>query len=178
MEITEKFEIKVFILFLLKNIKEPMDYNTVSDIVVQDGFVNFFDFAECFGELVEAGQIEEHQGGDCTYTISPSGEEAVSNVELRLFNSVREQALRSALRLLAFRKSGNRIQSSLEPKSGGYSLLCSITDNEKTIMSVELYLTEERYAEKLRANFDENAENMYKGVLAMFSGDVNYIFDE
>ena len=43
---------------------------------------------------------------------------------------------------------------------------------------MELYLTEERYAEKLRANFDENAENMYKGVLAMFSGDVNYIFDE
>ena len=51
-ELTDKFEIKIFILYLLKNIKEPLEFSTINDIVVQDGFVNYFDFAICFAELL------------------------------------------------------------------------------------------------------------------------------
>ena len=105
--LTEKFEIKVFILYLLKNLDEPLDYDTISEIVVQDGFVNFFDFADCFADLVDAGQIDAFFEGELpTYLISSTGREAVSNVETRLYNTVRDQALRSAQRLLALRKDG------------------------------------------------------------------------
>ena len=45
MELTDKFEIKIFILFLLKNIKEPLEFSMINDIVIQDGYVNYFDFA-------------------------------------------------------------------------------------------------------------------------------------
>ena len=48
MELTDKFEIKIFILFLLKNIKEPLEFSMINDIVIQDGYVNYFDFAICF----------------------------------------------------------------------------------------------------------------------------------
>ena len=58
-ELTDKFEIKIFILYLLKNIKEPLEFSTINDIVVQDGFVNYFDFAICFAELLESNQITE-----------------------------------------------------------------------------------------------------------------------
>ena len=39
----EKNDIKIFILYLLKNLNYPLDFNTISDIVVQDEFVNYFD---------------------------------------------------------------------------------------------------------------------------------------
>lgn len=179
MQLTEKLDIKVFILFLLKNIKEPLEYSIINDIVIQDGFVNYFDFSICFGELVECGQIEEIDGGKTNYyRISRLGEEAVENVEMRLFTTVREKALRSALRLLAFYKSGNRISSSVNETEGGYILNCVIEDNNKKLLDLNVFLTEKFYADTLKGNFDDRAENIYKGVLALISGDVNYIFDD
>ena len=178
-QLTEKYDIKVFILFLLKNIKEPLEFSTINDIVIQDGFVNYFDFSICFGELVESGQIEEIDGEKGSlYKISRLGEEAVGNVEMRLFTTVREKALRSALRLLAFYKSSSRIRSSVTETEGGFILNCVIEDSKRRLLDLNVFLTEKYYAETLRNNYEERAENIYKGVLALLSGDVNYIFDE
>ena len=181
MELTDKFEIKIFILFLLKNIKEPLEFSMINDIVIQDGYVNYFDFAICFAELLENGQILEQKRKEDShpvYVIPPAGEEAVSNVQMKLFTTVREKALRSALRLLAFYKTGNRISSDLEELPNGYMLSCKIEDKDKVLMNLQVFLTEKYYADKLRKNFDDRAENVYKGVLSLLSGDVNYIFDE
>lgn len=181
MELTDKFEIKIFILFLLKNIKEPLEFSMINDIVIQDGYVNYFDFAICFAELLENGQILEQKRKEDShpvYVITPAGEEAVSNVQMKLFTTVREKALRSALRLLAFYKTGSRISSDLEELPNGYMLSCKIEDKDKVLMNLQVFLTEKYYADKLRKNFDDRAENVYKGVLSLLSGDVNYIFDE
>ena len=178
-QLTEKYDIKVFILFLLKNIKEPLEFSTINDIVIQDGFVNYFDFSICFGELVESGQIEEIDGEKGSlYKISRLGEEAVGNVEMRLFTTVREKALRSALRLLAFYKSSSRIRSSVTETEGGFILNCVIEDSKRRLLDLNVFLTEKYYAETLRNNYEERADNIYKGVLALLSGDVKYIFDE
>ncbi len=179
MQLTEKLDIKVFILFLLKNIKEPLEFTLINDIVVQDEFVNCFDFSICFGELVESGQIDEIPDDKSNkYVISKLGEEAVENVEMRLFTTVREKALRSALRLLAFYKTGSKISSSITETDGGYMLNCKIKDSKRDLLDLHVFLTEKYYAETLRGNYDEHAEYIYKGVLALLSGDVNYIFDE
>ena len=178
-EMTDKFQIKVFILYLLKNIHEPLEYKIINDMVVQDGFVSHYDFPICFGELLDAGQIiEERAGVTHHYRISDSGKEAVTSVEFNLYDSVKEKALRSAHRLLAFYKNGNRIGGEVFPQGDGYAVKCSIQDSEKTIFDIQVYLTDKDYAEKIKANFDEKAEIIYKGALALLSGDVNYIFDE
>ncbi len=179
MQLTEKLDIKVFILFLLKNIKEPLEYTYINDIVVQDDFVNGFDFSICFGELVESGQIEEIPDDKSNkYVISKLGEEAVGNVEMRLFTTVREKALRSALRLLALYKNGTSVSSSITETDGGYTLNCTIQDTNRKLLDLNVFLTEKYYADTLKGNYDEHAEYIYKGVLALLSGDVNYIFDE
>ena len=52
-------EIKIFILYLLDKIGYPLDYPSIGSIMMQDGIVNFFDFAQCFFALVDAGHIRE-----------------------------------------------------------------------------------------------------------------------
>lgn len=178
MELRDKFEIKVFILFLLSNLDEPLEFSTVNDIVIQDGFVNYFDFAICFAELLEAGQITETPDQKPLYEISEAGRTAIESYESTLYNSVREKALRSALRLLAFNKSGSKISSSITECKGGYILDCKISDNQRILFHNQVFLTEKHYADKLKANFDEKAEIIYKGSLALLSGDVNFIFEE
>ena len=165
-------------MYLLKNIKEPLEFSTINDIVVQDGFVNYFDFAICFAELLESNQITELKGDKTLYVISPEGTEAVESVEDKIFVSVKEKARRSALRLLAFNRSGSRTRSRVEKAEKGYKLICSIEDSEKTLLHIEVFLTDAHYAEKLRVNYDERAEIIYKGVLSLLSGEVNFLFDE
>jgi len=180
MFLTEKLDIKVFILYLLKNIKEPLEYRIINDLVVQDDFVNYFDFTICFGELVECKQVEEIKDENTSYyTISELGEKAVENVEMRLFTSVREKAIRSALRLLAYYRTGKKISSEIEEADNGYYFVnCNIVNNSGLLMDVKVKVTEKYYAECMKNNFDERAEVIYKGVLALLAGDVNYFFDE
>ncbi|MBR6918550.1 MAG: DUF4364 family protein [Clostridia bacterium] len=56
--LTDPGEIKIFILYLLDKIGYPLDYPSIGAIMMQDNVVNFFDFAECFFALVEAGHIK------------------------------------------------------------------------------------------------------------------------
>ncbi len=178
MEFREKFEIKVFILFLLNNLSEPLEFPIINDIVIQDGFVNYFDFSICFAELLEAGQITETSDDKPLYAISESGKTAIESYEGSIYNMVREKALRSTLRLLAFNRSGNKITSNISESNGGYIFSYKIQDNQRILFAGEVFVTELYFAEKLKANFDERAEIIYKGTLALLSGDVNFIFDE
>ncbi len=180
MKLENKVDIKVFILYLLKNVDVPLEFTTINDMVLQDEFVGYFDFAFCFSELLDAGQIEEvSEDTETLYTISESGKETLESYESSLLGIIKERALKSALRLLAFNKNGRRILSSItEEPTGGYNLCCEVVDKEKKLFSIEVHLSERSYAEKLRANFEERAEIIFRGGLALLSGDMNFIFDE
>lgn len=179
MKLERKIDIKVFILYLLNNVGEPLEFTTVNDIVVQDEFVNYFDFALCFSELLDKGHIAEHGEGETKlYSVSDSGRVVLESYEGELLSVIKERALRSALRLIAFNRSGNRIKSTITENNGGYTLNCNITDKTKTLFAVEVFLQERAYAEKLKENFEDRAEIILRGVFSLLSGDVNFIFDD
>lgn len=60
-------------------------------------------------------------------------------MEDKIFVSVKEKALRSALRLLAFNRSGSRTRSRVEKAEKGYKLICSIEDSEKTFCCISRF---------------------------------------
>lgn len=179
MKLQNHIDVKVFILYLLNNVGQPLEFTTVNDIVLQDEFVGYFDFALCFSELLEKGQIlEMGEENNRLYSISDSGRETLESYEGSLLPIIKERALRSALRLIAFNRSGNRIVSSITEVNNGYNLHCGIVDKEKTLFSVDVFLSEKSYAEKLKANYDDRAEIIFRGALSLLSGDVNFIFDD
>ncbi|OGO91797.1 MAG: hypothetical protein A2Y17_13650 [Clostridiales bacterium GWF2_38_85] len=178
MVLSDKTEIKTFILFLMSNIKEALDFNTLHDIVVQDGFVKYIDFLDCFAELLEAGQVDEINNDIPLYTISDNGKIAVAELTPKLFGTIKEKALRSAMRLLAFYREGSRIFSSVNSDGEGWQFHCEMTDGKRKLLEINTYYTDYDYAQRVKSNFDENAEKIYKGTMAILSGDVNYIFDK
>ncbi len=179
MKLENHIDVKIFILYLLNNIGEPLEFTTINDIVLQDEFVGYFDFALCFSELLDKGQIGEFgEPQNRLYAISESGKETLESYESSLLPIIKERALRSALRLIAYNRNGNRITSTITDMPNGYTLNCKIVDKEKTLFSVELFLSDRAYAEKLKANFEERAEIIFRGSLSLLSGDVNFIFDD
>lgn len=173
----DKNDIKIFILYLLRHIGYPLDFVTINDIVVQDGVVNYFDFAECFAELLETGNVEELKtDGDDLYAITEQGKHVADTLQSRLLNLLRDKSLKSALRLLSFRKRGADVRCEVAPLSGGrYEMHCIVIDHHEEILHLTVVLDNETQVEKMRYNFMNKPEVVYRGMMALLSGEVNYL---
>ncbi len=173
----DKTEIKIFILYLLMNAEDPVDFVTLHDMVVQDAVVGQFDFMDSFFELAETAAVEktEHDGKEY-FSITASGREAAKMLENDISRSVRERALRSAKRYLQYRVRGTTAKSRVVPLADGrFRLECECRDCDGVFMSTSVVLESKRQAELMKYNFDDRTELVYKGLLSLLSGDVNYL---
>lgn len=173
----EKTDIKIFILYLLMNMERPVDFVTLNDIVVQDDFVGQFDFMDCFYELCETDAvIKTTVDGKEYFAISDAGRAATEALQSDLLKVIREKGLRSAKRMLSFRADGNRNESRItETEDGRFRLECILEDREGVYMQTAVVLPTKREAELMKYNFDDRAEFVYKGIMSLLSGDMNYL---
>lgn len=175
MKLSDKFEIKIYILALLEIINEPVGFVKINDITVHDGVVTGFEFADAFAELKNDGLIEEHENE--TFAISPSGTMALKKSET-VYGGIMRKAARSANKLYYLYRDDIKASADIEYNADkSVVLCCNVKKEDELIFELKLKLTDYSYAEKLKSNFKENHENISKGVLALLSGDVNYIFE-
>lgn len=178
-QLSEKPDIKIFILFLMKQIERPIDFVTLNDIVVQDEFVNQFDFMDCFYELCQSGAIEKNTvDGEELYSITQRGALVAETLESNIIPIIRERSMRSALRLLSFNRRGAKTGCAISDlPDGRFSLNCSAKDEKGEFLKLSLSLDTRRQAELMKKNFDENPELVYRTILGVLSGDINYLAD-
>lgn len=192
----DKNDIKIFILYLLKNLKYPLDFNTISDIVVQDEFVNYFDFAECFAELLDSGTIEQIRVGDVVeteaaigsngrpekkselYRITENGIDVVEQLHSNLLNMIKDKSLKSAMRLLSFKSRGSEVKCGGTPREDGrWDLSCEVIENRSTLMEIRMVVDSKQQLDRMMANFGERPEVIYRGMVSLLTGDINYLID-
>lgn len=214
----EENEIKIFILYLLDKIGYPLDYPSIGSIMMQDGIVNFFDFAQCFFSLVDAGHIREivrdssneeknvedqkregdkdeaspaaigaelddfaeEYDSDATvlYEVTDTGRQVAEALSGNLMVTVREKSYRSALRHLSFAKKGAYVDHSYRPDGDGYLVNCSIKDKNGVIMDLTVRADSDYQLQRMLSNYAERPEVVFRGVIALLSGDVNYLFED
>lgn len=205
-QLKEENEIKIFILYLLDRLDYPLDYPSIGAIMMQDGIVNFFDFAQCFFALVDAGHIREivvededeqnsaeekgenaepdaedeepEPGATVLYEVTESGRQVARVLSDNLMVSVREKGYRSAIRHLDFAKKGAYINTSYKPEGEGYTVNFTIKQKTGTMLDLKLYADSEYQLNRMLSNFSERPEVIFRGVVALLSGDVNYLFEQ
>ena len=178
LRLTEKSDIKIFILYLLTQLESPLDYVTLHDICVQDEFVTQFDFMEEFYELLEKKAIEMIPAGDGTelVRITRKGIDTAETMKDRILPEILDHAVRSALQLISFKSRGLTARSEIEDVGGGkYQLTCTIGGADGNHLETKLVLESLRQAERMKINFDERSEFIYRGMMALLSGNVNYL---
>ena len=176
----EKNDIKIFILYLMRNIGYPLDFSNINDIVVQDGIVNYFDFAECFAELIDTANISEtkDESGETVYSVTEQGKQVSDSLQSDLLMMIREKSLKSALRLLDFKRRGSQIKCKSIPQADGSFLLnCSIIESKEEIMNLSLKVDNKKQLDRMEYNFGQRPEVVYRGLMAVLTGEVNYLID-
>ena len=119
-QLQKKTEIKIYILYVMKNIGYPVEFSRLNDTITSDGPVNYFSFTECFSELLDTDNIKAVRDGDCeTFVITEQGINVVNNLLDVLIPSVRRTALAAATRLTSFDKMGAKIEYASEKLPDG-----------------------------------------------------------
>ncbi|MBR5252948.1 MAG: DUF4364 family protein [Clostridia bacterium] len=184
-------QVKVFILYLLEKIGYPLDYNDLATIVIRDGYVDYFDFVTYFHELLEAGHIKS-VGGDedegnqgrafdrDSYMISDTGKMIAKGLaDDLLLAAVREKSYISAMRHLSLEKRGAVIKHDLEQVGDGtYIFHCSIQDCDGLAFKLDLRADSYMQASRMRMNFEDKPDVVYRGIVALVTGNVNYLLEK
>jgi len=180
--IGSKRNVKIFVLYLMKNIKYPLDYITLNDIIMQTDYVIYLDFAESFHEMLDGGLVEsvaKDEKGDDLYYVTPEGEMIAEQLRSDILSSILDESLTAALRYLDFQKRSITTRCSYTKRSDTqYDFTCTIYEKKEIIYSISIVLDSENRAKRMKENFDSHPEHIYRGVLALLSGEVNYIFNK
>ncbi len=182
-------QVKVFILYLLEKIGYPLDYNDIATIVIRDGFVDYFDFVTYFHELLEDNHIQRlpREDGETetsaerdSYAVSETGRLIAKGLaDDLLLAAVREKSYISAMRHLSLEKRGAVIKHDIEPNGdGSYTFHCSIKDCEGQAFDLSLRADSFMQASRMRMNFEDKPDVVYRGLVALVTGNVNYLFEK
>ena len=171
--------VKIFVLYLMENINYPLDFVTINDIVMQTDYVMYLDFAEAFGEMLDGGLIEKLEGGDeALYSVTEKGRCVARELKSDILPSILDRSLSAALRYLNFQKRGIVAKCTVEPTDDGrFEVTCVFTENKIEIFKQSIVVDSQNRAERMKKNFYERPEAIYRGVMALMAGNVNYLFD-
>ncbi|MBP3436683.1 MAG: DUF4364 family protein [Clostridia bacterium] len=173
---TDKTEMKIFILFLMDELNYPLDYTSLSFIIGESGYVGRFDFTACFSELIEQGHIVSFENKKKTYyTVSDMGHMVATELQSSLLDSIRERSRASALRLLSLHKKGAKCRCQIKRRKDGiYEVHCRIEDKNGVLTDTTVTTSTESEAAQIKAHFKEKPEEVCRGVLAVLTGKVDY----
>ena len=173
--------VKIFVLYLMQNINYPLDYITLNDIVMQNDYVMYIDFAEAFHEMLDADLIEicdHNEAGDPLYIVTDKGRIVATELHSEILTSLLDKSLECALRYLDFKKRGIKVSCKVEKRDDGrYDVVCIIKEKDDIIMQNSIVVDTLNRAKRMEDNFRDHPEIVYKGVIALLSGNVNFIFN-
>ena len=171
--------VKIFVLYLMENINYPLDFVTLNDIVMQTDYIMYLDFAEAFNEMLDGDLIVElNDKEEKEYAITEKGRYVARELKSDILPSILDRSLTAALRYLDFKKRGVVAKCRTEKTDDGrYSVTCTFTEKGVLIFSQTLIVDTEIRAVEMRDNFNERPETIYRGVIALMAGNVNFLFD-
>ena len=161
--IREKIDIKILILYILARCRFPADSDQLSEMVLCDDGISYFDYAECLDELIESGHIELIDG---KYAITEKGRTNGLITESSVPYSVRKKASQQAGQFNSAEARKSKIVTEIFPHPDrGYILHLSLSDGLVQIMEADLYADDKKHAEMLESGFRRQAEAAYNSFI-------------
>ena len=170
-------DLKVFLLFLLDNIRYPIESDTILSIIEENTDEITLDYEQCLGELVDSGHLLYDEVEDVKYyMISDKGRAVASELYDNLDSEFRERSLRSAIKHVSLSKSGASIKAYIETtESGRYRVTLEANDSFGDLMKTSLTVNSLAEAEQIKHNFEAKPDGVYRGVLFSATGRIEYM---
>ena len=177
--LTEELEIKLLICYLLHHIRRGMSFAEINEVFRSKGIANYFEYSQEISRLLASDHIEAHKEIDGVerYYVTDLGIKTSITFEKDIPAAIRETTLKAAqdYYLRQQIEKDNRFQ--VEPVEDGYNVTMTITDIGSDLLRLTLFVPKESDCEQIRENFYNDPAFLYRGIIAMLTGDERTVRD-
>ena len=168
-----KYEIKTLICYLYYSVKENMSRDLIIEAIREDELANFFEVSAAFDELVADRNLIEcaSDGSETVYSLSDNGKMIAEQLDSTLAYSVKDKAVRCALKLLADRKTARENFVDIERTESGFNVKCTVSGGDIDLLSFTLYAPDIEQEKKKKKSFLSYPSTVYKTMLALMTKD-------
>ncbi|MBE6898495.1 MAG: DUF4364 family protein [Ruminococcaceae bacterium] len=171
--LTNDFEVKILICFLLKKIEQPLSFDQVNEILQKTGFVNYFEFVEAVSELQKTEHVllTTDENGQEVFQLSEIGEAMAQTFHHTLPLTVREKTVESARELIQMQKQLEETEVRYHAVDDGYILTMKLKDIGSDLMDLSVFVPSEDECVEIRERIYADPLLLYKTLLAVMMGD-------
>ncbi len=160
-------EVKLIILFLLKEAGRFVPKETVVGILTDNALANYFDITAALYDLEKLSYTSSDKGA---YSLQSSGLEVILELSDELPLSVRT-AVSNAVKNTVNKEPSSAVNAHIEQREDGYVVHLSIHDVGSDLLGMSIFMPTLSYAETVRENFLLSPENCYKRLLKLLVGE-------
>ena len=177
--IGDKRDVKIFVLYLMENINYPLDFLTINDIVMQTDYVMYLDFTEAFDELITSDLVRfVEEDGEKYYYVSEKGRIVARELNSTLLSTILDKSLEAAFRYLDFKKRGVEARCEyMQRADRRFDLTLALYEKREKIFETTIVVDSEPRARQMRRRYLDRPDVIYRGVVALLSGKVEFLFD-
>ncbi len=172
-----KHEIKTLICYIYYSVKEDLSRDLIIEAIREDELANFFEVSAAFDELVADKNLIESEADDgiMTYYLSDNGRMIAEQLDSTLAYSVKDKALKCAIKLLADRKIARENFVDIEKTENGFNVKCTVSGGDVDLLSFTLYAPDIDQAEIIKQSFLSYPSTVYKTMLALMTKDIDNV---
>lgn len=179
--LTNDFEVKILICFLLDSLKKNspgaalpdgeqpgLSFDEINEIFQETGLVNYFEFAESMSELEKTEHIRRQMTPDGEkeiFVITEVGSITAQTFQKTLPLTVREKTLETARHLTEVQKCMDEVDVNYHPVSDGYILQLTIRDIGSDLLNLNVFLPTEEECILVKENIQNDPAEVYSRIL-------------
>ena len=161
--IHSKFEIKLLVLYIMARVAAPIEFATITDLVLCDDGVDYFIFAESLAEMVTSEHLALEDG---RYAITDKGRRDGTVYEGDLPFTVKRKCNNNLAPINTALRRDAQVHATAKPRDdGGVDVWLALDDETGNLLSISLFSPNKEQADLLCENFKTRPERIFNEVL-------------
>jgi len=168
---TDPADIRFVILLTLSVSTKPLTDSEITEIILNNASINFFDLEEQLSALVSMEEILKQTtvDGQTVFELSDNGKTTIAFFYKKVPFSVREKIKQSVMSLLEKEQLKRQVTAEIVPVNfDEYAISCSLNDAGVELLSFTMYAGSRETAQKMLTHYNKNSDSIYKCLFESF----------
>ncbi len=168
---TDPTDIRFVILLTLSLSTRPLSDSEITEIILNNTSINFFDLEEQLDALVTLKEVEKESYSDrqTVFLLSSDGKKTIHFFYKKVPFSVREKLKESVQELLKKEDIKKQVTAEVIPVNfDEYAINCTLNDAGLPLLSFVMYAGSQETAKKMAAHYQKHADEIYQTLLNSF----------
>ena len=165
--IIELADNKLLILYIIKKLKTPCSNSNITDIILNNNFLNYFILQQYLNDLVEGSYLNtSDEKNEIFYKISPKGKKILEMFQNRI-SQFKIDCFKNYMKSLNEKNSNIDVDIKHSKKSNNFVLEVDFSKNNQSSLNLNIVTNSKDDLEVMIKNCKTNNQNLYNSIISL-----------